>query len=601
MTKSSGLYRRILGYFLCVASIVILIGALFCYGYIRRNELYFSGQIKTNMEGVNERISTYFKRIYDACTLFKLEMNASGYLKDYGSLSLQERYNLVKISQALEHTHIMLDDAAHSIFVYADGEKVYSRSGLQNSNSFFTVFSHYDRYDAGFWLNKLEEGTGIDILAADYLTEQNTGSRVLVKPVIFTWYSSGRLCAMVINLSVDKLCRMYYASAVFAESQYVIYEKGGAIVADPGGVADEIGLTAIGLGDPVRLPAGGRHAINAVDNRTLGWEVLCATPARAFIRTDRFFIMLIALICAAFFMLSIVFSHVFARRIYRPIRSISQAVEDMTGFGAEQEARRVNELDRIYGGVRDIMMKKTELEQKSRRYSTEYVKQSLADIADGKPMPDEAYLHDVLKNEFGFSGAFFGCVSLVLNEPGAERDAQALPGETADALRACLERLGRLFMVRRGNGLTLCVLNTGSDDPGPICDALDGLLSAPLPGASAHILRAGVGSLVPGIEGIRQSFEEANTALMTVGTRQEHCWARFCSPAERERPETGDFDKEALMGAVCSCDIQTIRGAVDRALADGIRPGISYGGARRVVRRVCDVGAEYLRGYGFLS
>lgn len=601
MKSRSRLYIQILSYFLTMTIMVVAIVAIAGYTVVRRNGLYFGNQIAANMSAVGDRVSTYFERVYSACQIFTEKMNAGGYLKNQAVINTDDRYGFISVRDALEELQITLDDAAESVFVYSNGSRVYTNIGVYPRDGFFTRFNAYAEHDESFWVRELMKGPGTTVLPADSVRNHHAARRVLVKPVTFRWFSGGQVWAVVVNLRVDDIVEMYYDAAVFLESEFAVYEDNAERSLHGTGVDLLRSLSDRRL-EPGAMytarTADGRVKVSATHNEVLGWTVLCITPAKVLLRSDSYRLLILAVIGLCLIAISVLSSLLYAKRIYRPIRSLSEVIQDLRGDVDQDPVRSVNELEQIDGGLRDIWRRKSVYETRSRIYSAEYARQGIRDLLVGRSLPDSGYLMHVLHTEFGFSGEIFQCAIVAANERGDRGTPRTLPPALRGRLERRLASVGATFTVTLGHSVVLFVLNAESDVTIELYDAVTDCLCGERGPQTALVIRAGVGLAHNGLISLADSFAEAGSALMSIGQRSDHAVVSARSMSLIEPIENPVVNKSPLVDAIRSFDTESVRNVVLDLLPSGGRSTCSYNAACATVRAICEVGYEHLVDWG---
>lgn len=600
MRKISKLYLRIISSFVFV---VVFAACVLFFSYRRfsaQNERQFLDRIKENITMVNRRVAEAAGNINNICVSIVDNPVVRENLLPYSDLSIDNRYQYGAIRSLLHQSNLQLGSIVDGIFLYVDHERVIYQDGTAPSEAFFKSVMHYANYDREYWLSLLTRARDVFFLPTDWYATGKVDDHRLVVPAVFRSMLMGNPIVIVTNLSCAGVSRMYEETAVFSSSVYVLHDRSAQQLIFGGGLYDTWSddLSALVDGKRARLE-GETYYASIVPLELFGWEILCLTPASAISGINAYYRLTTFVLLFVLIAIGLLVSWVSSHRIYAPIRSVRHDIAHVRH--TENQEWQQNELEYIRSSIRAMADAHDDSLLRRREYAYQYVCQGLVSIMEGRRPIDEERLLQMISQELNFKSPCFQCVDILLDfqtEPTYLAKEELVAGFSSYIAKAFSSVCNTLSIKYRQNMLVV-VLNIQEDITGKVLACCEEIRKNTLVDASVCTLRLGIGGVASSIAGISLSFEQANTAILSIPPSGDSVTACYRPDMEG----TYAYSNHPIFDAIGSRDLTRLEEAITMALSGCKRACVRYGVASDIVQGIFSLGKrlEGLAGEGKAS
>ncbi|MDL2318597.1 helix-turn-helix domain-containing protein [Eubacteriales bacterium OttesenSCG-928-A19] len=588
MQKISRLYLRIISSFVVI--VFFAAGVLFfSYRWFStQNERLFLERIEENIVTVNRRVAEAVGNINSIGSSILSNPIVQENLRPYSSLSDKNRYQYSAIRSLLHQSSLQLGNIVDGMFLYVDEERVIYQQGTAPSESFFNSVMHYTRYDRDFWLSLLTRANDVSFLQTDWYATGKVDDYRPVVPVVFRRMLMGNPVVIVTNISCASVLQMYREAAVFSDSVYLLYDRDMRELIDGSGLFDGWSepLETLADGERIRLDGEAYYA-SVVPLDLFGWEILCLTPTSAISGINAYYRLTTLVLLSVYVAIGLLVSWRSSRSIYAPIRSMRHDI--VLRQQAENQAWQQNELEYIRSSIHAMADAHDDSLLRRREYAYQYVCQGLVSIMEGRRPIDEDSLLHMISQELDFNNPCFQCVDILLDIHQTESPYQAreeLLASISAYIAQAFSSVCNTLLIKYRENMLVIVLNLQEDSQEKVLACCEEIRRNTLVDASVCTLRQGVGGAVGSIAGIAQSFEQANTAILSIPPVGGSVIACYRQGMEGSYP----FNNRPIFEAIASRDLPRLEEAITVALSGFKQACVRYSVAGDAVQAILSLG-----------
>lgn len=514
------LFFRILLYFLSLLVPIIFVGAIFYSNYTERLKEEFSEKIHLNLVSNAKLIDSYLQSTQETNTGFLLNRDVQDIMLPFDQYTTSGKVQLLKITQALSRTGSISAEFVDQLFVYIDDQKIYTGSGIDDYDTFFKRFYHFDKYDRSFWeqLLHLEQRELNNILEPSVVRTVNS-KEIRVIPIIIKDKIKGNNIVMVTTIPVRLIADTLKNNAFIPSTRYMVLDDQNRIILSElhadSSVIDHIGRMF--QSEPINTAEtsidGRAFMINYVKSDSFGWSYYAATPVQEIRNQADELLSMLKVICIVLFVISIFISLLFTLNLYSPIKKI----RDMLVAKDEALDYRLykNELELIGSGIHQLIDSNKTLNV----LSLEYVRSSFDNLIKGNQVPNESSLEKVLAAKLGFDQENYICCSVKFDftdrffQEIDDVDRFIIWHKLNKVLWAIFNRHLKTFVLEYDRHFFVCIMNVEPESRLKLENALSHVREVFKQDMNYCSIVVGIGKEYPGLRGIAKSNGDAMTAI----------------------------------------------------------------------------------------
>ena len=577
--------RKIIVFYFSMAFVAILLMLGISIIADRNLEKQYLNEMQDSLSAINQRIEDNVASLYELSTLIKDNAIVVENLQPSEQRSARGIYQYREIGRLLNQSRLQFDNLVDVIFLYADEKKViYSgkESGVTDFDMFFSSIQSFESLDAAFWKAQREDSTPVfSVLDPDEYAAFYSTTKKQVIPLVYHFNNLGTRCVLCMNVSVDKIARIYLDSRYFADGDILMWDRSGRqIYGTPDTALPEEWSSVRTIRKNGKVCYAAFEPLNC-----LGLVVCGLTPTDAFSALSSGYRSVMIGLILVFALAGLVLALLLSRRTYAPIQDIGQDIMRIQERSIRHPQYLDNELRAIRQGITELAQDKELYRQKTQQYSLHYLSRCLNELIERGQLEDESYVLSLLTGEVGFSGTGFVCVCIVVD---LSSDQQYLSGHdtvktVASQLRQaeCLHGKGILTMVYQTNMIVALVDSRFLAGEDMLEQALQELTRQQ---TESYGLRIGIGKSVRNLTDVRDSFQDALTQIFAM--EPEGTWTQ-------EQPvRTGEkfiYHRSEMIAAANTHDPEEIAETAEEILEQGKRHHIDYREAERILRDIYDI------------
>ncbi len=527
LMPANRLFYRILLYFLSLLIPIVIIGIVTYANFVSKYKQDFAANARMSLQISADLVDAHLRTVQEAGISFFSEASVNRLLKPDAQYTLADRANLTDILQSLKRTGAILTEFAEDLFMFIDHERVYTTSGVDDFDSFFEHTANYDTFGADYWKRTIQSDQIIEILEPTSM--HTTQSVKKVVPVIISRLVRGYNAILVANISVDVLQRKLSGYAPFSTTQFVALDGYGRVVLGP---KDEEGKPIASTSQlaetfPTDDPGSAElsmgetsYIVSYVQSSLYGWKLYSLTPVSEFNRQASGILRMIVVICLVLVVIGLLFSFIFAFKLYTPIQRIKDALTD-PGETIDSPEQAANDFDEIGIGIRRLVRHNMKFERQLKNVWLEYMDQALLHLLNNRELPNDTELHRLFHERLGFAGDRYRCCSIHFQFKDAfyehiqDEDRIVVWSKLKKLIWSFLSEHFRLYVLECTRHLYVCVIEPGDyhNDEAGLRKALDSFMQTFQFDFQYCIVHVGIGQVHKDLKGIAESYKESIVAL----------------------------------------------------------------------------------------
>ncbi|WP_167859283.1 helix-turn-helix domain-containing protein [Paenibacillus cymbidii] len=524
--KMNSLFVKIWLYFLSLLIPTIVIGFVFYFNFVDKVKHEFAGKIAIHLQSAANTVDIHLGTIQGVNQNLLVNEVVNRVLIPNSQMTIQEKAELVKLIQVLNNAGSIMNNLIDFLFVYVDGERVYTPTSSEKFASFFATSYRYERYTAADWLEKLHSEQMIEIVPQSAVESYGVPRKPVV-PFITTGLIRGNKAVAVANISVEMVQGALLGNDMFPATRFLVTDAGDNLIIATGGLNADIAgelkrihtdkAAAVG-----KVEIGGQTYMTAFDQSNIyGWQYYALTPVSEFNRQAAGVLNLIILICSVLLVIGFALSFIFAYRIYNPIKKIRDVLVANEGMeeGAFPHSAKKNALMALGDGVHELYRANETYRSKLTIATLNRLEHALLQLLRGNRIEGEHEVAARLNEHFGFRAGEY-LVGAILFEFKAPfyRDIQdvdrfVILGKLKKLITGLLREFVPVYVLEYDRQQFACIVNMDDNGDAALTRALDNLMRTFAYDALFCIIHVGVGSRCSKLSGIGKSYNEAMTAL----------------------------------------------------------------------------------------
>ncbi|TNJ57391.1 helix-turn-helix transcriptional regulator [Paenibacillus hemerocallicola] len=608
--KTNRLFFNILASFLSLLIPIIVIGFLTYGNFVAKLKADFADKMSRSLQSSAASVDLYLKTVQEVGISFFGDTAVQELLKPYSSYTLKERSDLIHIMKSLKRTGTIVAELAEDLFVYIDREKVYSASGVDDFDMYFEHIYKFERYGVSFWKESLASIRGVEILPPSVTHSPSGDKRVI--PVVTTGVVRGNHALLVANVSVGLLSKTLQSNAVFASSKFVVLYSNRHILFSSGedtAAEDNIGHLKQAFVDDgpgsLELKLGDTPYIAShMKSDIYGWEFYSLTPTGEFNKQAEGILDMIVTICAVLVVVGLVFSFIFAFRLYNPIRKIRDIIVDQEeSFEPPgRDASGMNELETIGMGVRQLIRHNRKYQVELDVVSMEYMDNALLHLLQDREMPVEDDFVKLLREKLRFTKPDFICCSIWFHfkEP-FYRDIQdvdrfVILNKLKKLVGGLLNEYVHAYVLEGKRHHYVCIVNTGDGVTGEasVRGALERFMETFRYDSLYCVIHAGIGRTYPGVDGLAKSYSDSVTALQHANSGDDFQIVGFDESAQERSIHYTFADEDRLVACLKVGDATALAAKIEEIIRTHAERSASIHSTGRLLTDMYNTGLRYL-------
>lgn len=525
--KVNALFVKIWLYFLSLLIPTLIIGLVFYANFVNKQKHEFAGKIALHLQTVANTVDIHLGTIQGVNQNLLVNETVNRLLIPNRDLTVQEKAELVKLVQAVNNSSSIINNLIDSLFVYVDGERIYTPSGAEALDLFFAKSYRYERYDANDWLAKLRSDQMIEILPLTGIDSSYGNPRKQVVPFVTTGLVRGNKAVVVANISAEMIRSVLLGNDMFPAARFLVTDAGGNVILNTAGLGsiavEELKRNYTGMTEANKIAIDGESYATAFERSPIyGWHYYSIMPASEFNRQAAGVLKLIALICSSLLIIGFCLSFIFAYRIYNPIKKI----RDVLLANEETEERHLtnaagrNELMALGDGVHELFQANETYRSQLNSASLDKLEHAVLQLLRGNRIEDGQIIAALLSRHFGFHWDGYLVFTIYFEfKERFYRDIQDVDrfiilGKLKKLIAGLLREYVPVYAIEFDRQQFVCIANMNdSGEAASLKQALDNLMHTFEYDALFCKIHIGVGSRTAGLSAIGKSYNEAMTAL----------------------------------------------------------------------------------------
>ena len=526
--KSSKLFLKIFLYFFSLLIPVVILGSLTYLQVVQLIKNTESGKLYDNLSASTSTMDVYLGIIQSASNNLLLNNVIQNHLKPYSDMDAMDRTNLHQIIKTLNaHVHnfsYLID----GVIVFMDTNKVFTQDGVSDFDIYFTRISIFEEYDLSFWQELNDSESFIEVLPPTYVSNPFSQTTREVIPIRLSQYVNGQLTTLITTVSVTALKKSLTDNSIYNETQYRVINNEQQLMLQIGNLDEDIVRPVLNALDENTSGGSARQSeldgadymVAFTNSQVLGWKLYAMTPIHVFDREPSNILMLIVYICLSLLSIGILFSFIFTKHIYNPIRSIRDILlskEKEADVRAKQEQQ--GEFQIIGHRIHQLMQQHTEHTRKLDQYSTNLLDQYFMALIKGYDWQESDKYTDLLRN-IGFGSGFYAACCFLFKYKERfhadlpEEDRLLIRDKMIKVLYGMMERQVRCYFLEYEQDFYVCLIHLeNANDVERIHAAMASIRTVFEYDTIYCELMIGLGKVYPNIRDLGQSYIEAITVM----------------------------------------------------------------------------------------
>ncbi|MEF3302357.1 helix-turn-helix domain-containing protein [Paenibacillus sp. GYB003] len=335
------LYFRILSYFLFLLVPTVVIGSAIYAANIAVFKRQTIDRIDANLISSSKAIDNMLRTTEQTGMNVLMNDTVQRYLVPYDRQSVNEKEKIPSIVKWLAVSRNIVSPYLDDMFVYTDREWVYKSDGVESFSSFFNQFSRFEGYGEAYWADLLASDFSFRVLEPTNVRKSFKDGSEPVVPFVLSQYIAGNRVVLVATISASKLNQFLIQNRAVDSSEFLVTDQQHRVVTgspsnlQPGVLRQ---LTE-GLRDRdsgyAELKLNNRRSVVTVNRSEYGWHYYSITPTSEYTKLAGGILSLIVWMSVILTVLGVLFSFVFSRKLYNPIRNLLDAQHRREKFSGE--------------------------------------------------------------------------------------------------------------------------------------------------------------------------------------------------------------------------------------------------------------------------
>lgn len=526
----SSLFFKILLYFLSLVIPIIIIGFV-SYKYSEKELMRdFSSKIMLNLKSSINNIDTDLKTSQEISMNFFYDDTVISSLKPLKDMNKDEERTAFKIPKILSRNQYLLNNFVDSLYVYVDDKFIYSEDGRNEMEDFFGKFNKYELYDTKFWVNLLESDDYFTILTPSKI-EKNLKPCGYVIPTVSKTVVNGYSAVMVVNISADTINKIIRKNTILPSTNFIVLDSDNRVIVNgidktkDSKTVEEIAKKfdkEMEKSQQVDIN-GNAYLLTYERSDNYGWKYFMITPMSEFSKRASNVLNLTLILCITLSVMGVLFSFIFARNIYNPIKKIrdilssNDQVSTCSNKGIVQD---INDFQIIGQGINYLLEHEKDFKNKNSILIIEYINSSLIYLIKGEKLDKLQTLHKILGENFKFNKNSFMCCNVMFDFKEAfYKDVQdieriSILGGLKKVVQYSMEEFVSAYTVELRHNIFVCVLNVdGEKDKDNVLKAAQNILHCFEYDSQYCKISIGIGKVYNSIKDISKSYMDASAMV----------------------------------------------------------------------------------------
>ncbi len=616
--KLNSLFARIFLYFLSMTLLIFVIGIFSYIDFIKIQEHNFASKMKMNLSSSAQIMNTYIKNIQYSMVGFFQDTQTVKCLKPTYALTAEELTERSSISKSIAgQMRNLVGGVIDIVFVYLDDKIVLTSDGVTDYSKFFGKFYCFENYDAEFWKDKLMNVDGLEILPPSWITKVSNMRSSYIIPIVASQKVNGYRAVMVSCISANTFYKIFEGSAVFASSEFVLINRSSDFFLSTDknlkrGDFLKIIDRASGTGkdtDFSKCELNGKKYI-LIDSglEQFGWEYYSVTPLWEFYKIAAGIWSFIILTCLVLFGIGLVFSYLFSRKIYMPVKSIHELLtgrQQKTDDEYENKYRR-DEFDDIKKGIDRLVTHEQNVKRKIKTISDEYLNTWLDYTFQGSELSHKNIVDSVLMEEYGFTNKRTACCVVKFNfkqeffSEFTQFDWPSFINALINLLTIMIEQVCRVYVFEYTRNTYVCIVDIFKEgDREKLLDSLQNIVAI-FENDACYLninVKIGLGKNCETVNELGGSFNQALTAM--AKTPED----RFCvCDADRVIEENSVYyspaDEKRVLNCLGTGNMEELTKVTESILSFNRSRDVSHKSMKGLFAELYNTGMKFADGEG---
>lgn len=606
--KLNSLYFKILSYFLSLLIPIIVVGIVTCIYFTNYYKLDFDDKIIRNLDSSIKHLDYYISSSHKANLNLLEDTSIKKYLKPFNLLSLNEKAEVYKIPSVIHNNSRLISEFIDNSFIYIDNEKVYTGEGIDDFDAFFLRYYKMEDYDIEFWKNKLRDSTYFKTYKPTYVYKANDIKR-RVLPIVSVDKLNGYNIQMVLTISIDKIIEIVNSNMFFNTSKFVITNNENSIIAsNDNELFSQNTLNYLQtkgeLKKPITVNIHSKKMILAYsESANYGWKYYCLLPISEYQKSVKAIVVMTAISCSILLIAGLIFSMVFATKIYNPIKSIKDIITSESTIIASNVPYKTNEFKAIGNGINNVVCN---LNDKVVSLTDQYLQSSFLNIFKGHNITNIGNFIKVLREKAGFEGNTYMCCSIQVEytetfyKTFQDVDRLGVSNGIKMILDTVIAEQLKSYILEYKQDIYICIINLNThEDKKLLMLALQNFIDLLKYDIDYYSISIGIGGAYNNILELKKSFSESMTVLdkknkdlkfQILDSQNVFVEHRYCFTSN---------DKRKIFNCIDAFDIAKLQQTVENIVLENKQKGVGYMSIELLFEELFDTAIKYISEKGF--
>lgn len=324
------MYFQMLKYFWILIIPTIVIGFFVYYANLSLHKHKLLESLRTQLSFSSGTIESQLRTTEKTAINFFLNETVQQHLVPAAQKSPREAQYTSSIVHVLAAGRNIINDYIDDVFVYVDDQFVYRGDGVEDYHDFFGSFNVFDSYDEAFWTSQRRAtGLSFEELPPDAVTKSFISSKSsVVVPLVFKQYVRGEQAVMVITVSTSQIVKTLTTNSQ-QSTQFFVTDYQGRLIASS--VPPPMEASAYDEAYFHRQYDSDRYlVVSSVSDH--GWIYYSVTSRQVYYEQASGILLVTSWFCVLLFIVGMILSFVFSRRLYTPVRAIMESRQEQDIF-----------------------------------------------------------------------------------------------------------------------------------------------------------------------------------------------------------------------------------------------------------------------------
>lgn len=416
--RKNKLFFKILMYFLCLLLPILVIGFIAYYNLLQWLGQDVSTKLVNNLTASSRKIDANLEMAQYTQMNLLFNSAVQQNLQPYSELVTSNRRNLPELIRAIAYSRSIVSSYVDNMYLFMDDKRIYRSDGADDFDFFFNSVNRYEKYNASFWQNKLQEYQNFEVLEASDVSTSGSDARKKVVPILSAQYIEGHMAVLVSDLSVQAMAKQMKDNSLFPDTGFVITDQQGRLIVNTGRYTDtEINEMTAELPDDqpstLKMKLQGQPSLVAhISSEAIGWSYYSITPESAYNHQASSVLGIVFWICLLLIVFGVILSFIFSVNLYNPIRNMRDVLIQSETAKLWDDEQTGNELEAIGRGIRKLLETNDMANRKFSLFSSEFLDNAFTSLIRGVPLVHQESFYRML-NEVGFENGRYVCCCML--------------------------------------------------------------------------------------------------------------------------------------------------------------------------------------------